>query len=108
MVNPDQVDTDSVGRQSSAVDNRGDACDNCPTNPNRDQTDTDHDGLGDVCDPDADNDGRWRGDVTFDQSGDFIYRVVSVSNPSDRSKRFTLYPLADILSLNKHVRFAKE
>ena len=39
-------------------DKRGDACDNCPTTPNPDQTDTDGDGEGDICDPDKDNDGE--------------------------------------------------
>ena len=31
--------------------------DNCPVNPNSDQSDNDNDGAGDICDDDDDNDG---------------------------------------------------
>jgi hypothetical protein len=37
-------------------DGIADAIDNCPSDYNPDQTDTDGDGLGDVCDPDDDSD----------------------------------------------------
>lgn len=78
VANPDQLDTDSIGRQSTAADNHGDACDNCPTNANPDQTDTDKDGRGDVCDPDADNDGRFRRCVAlFGRSGAvYVQRIL--------------------------------
>ena len=45
------LDTDSDG------DGITDAVDNCPSDYNPDQTDTDGDGLGNVCDADDDNDG---------------------------------------------------
>ena len=39
-----------------------DSVDNCPSDSNPDQLDTDNDGAGDVCDPDDDNDGVLDGD----------------------------------------------
>ncbi len=41
----------------SDTDGVADGCDNCKSNANADQTDTDGDGIGDACDPDDDNDG---------------------------------------------------
>jgi len=36
----------------------GNACDNCQSVPNPEQTDTDGDGIGDECDDDQDGDGK--------------------------------------------------
>jgi len=49
-----------------------DVADNCPNDPNPDQTDTDDDGFGDGCDDDDDNDGTPDGDdaCPFDRNED--------------------------------------
>jgi hypothetical protein len=44
-------------KQDSDIDGARDDRDNCPATANRNQRDSDHDGLGNACDSDDDNDG---------------------------------------------------
>ena len=39
-------------------DERGDVCDNCVFTPNRDQLDSNQDGVGDACSKDSDADSK--------------------------------------------------
>lgn len=43
-------------QKDSDGDGVGDVCDNCPRIPNSNQADTDHDFVGDVCDNEYDRD----------------------------------------------------
>ncbi len=74
----------SVG---GAIDADGDGVpddqDNCPTDSNPDQTDTDGDGMGDVCDPDDDNDGQSDADETACGSDPLDDASLSPDNDSD-------------------------
>ena len=54
-----------VVRADGDADGIADDEDNCPTNPNADQSNNDGDSMGDVCDPDDDNDGVLDGDDCF-------------------------------------------
>ena len=47
-----------MDQKDADKDEKGDACDNCPTWWNNDQADSDNDGEGDTCDRDVDNDGK--------------------------------------------------
>jgi len=46
----DVVGSCSMNQQNSDIDERGDACDNCPFAANPNQEDGDEDGVGDMCD----------------------------------------------------------
>ena len=75
---------DSTGTMDTDGDGWGDACDNCPNDPNPDQADSDGDGVGDACDncPDDYNPDQADGDNYYpDGVGDVCDNCPTVYNP---------------------------
>ncbi|MHB8632364.1 MAG: PKD domain-containing protein [Thermoplasmatota archaeon] len=60
-----------------------DTQDNCPTLPNADQSDLDHDGVGDVCDVDMDGDGI-NDKLAPGPAGALLDNCPAVPNPDQR------------------------
>lgn len=69
---PESCPEDCGGNMDMDGDGWLDSQDNCPSNFNPDQMDTDNDGIGDMCDSDADNDG-WPSQGDCDDHNQIIY-----------------------------------
>lgn len=78
----DNCPSDSNPSQADTdSDNFGNACDNCPTTNNPGQTDTDSDGIGDACDVCTDTDGDGFGNPGFPANTCPVDNCPTTSNP---------------------------
>jgi len=90
VYNPDQKDSESgcetilVAQKATTYcydgDGVGDACDNCPTEPNKYQSDWDGDKIGDACDNCASDSNADQADSDGDTVGDACDNCLKVSN----------------------------
>ena len=66
-------------------DGHYDLCDNCPNDPNLDQSDVDEDGVGDVCDNCPDDANPGQEDIDTDLIGDVCYNCLQLANPGQEN-----------------------
>jgi Zn-finger protein len=80
---PQTCDEQHAGEADSDDDGKVDACDNCPSVMNPDQTDSDQDGTGDACEPTPTCDEQHAGEADSDDDGkvDACDNCPSVMNP---------------------------
>ena len=76
-------------------DRLGDVCDNCPLEPNSDQSDIDNDGLGDVCDPCDDR-----------PLTGHIAASIPILWPPDHSMRTVTLDISGVAPLKKAVSYS--
>jgi hypothetical protein len=76
-----RVTGDRLEQADADGDTVGDACDNCPAEPNVDQADADLDGLGDACDNCTDVSNADQADADGDTVGDACDNCPIESNP---------------------------
>jgi len=81
----------TCGGHDEDGDGYGDACDDCPVDPDPDQADRDGDGVGDVCDPFPDSPG--------DRLAVFMPNTDAASDPYVQLLQDTSYPGNDALRL---------